>query len=75
MGRINQAIIRDLNLLHFSVKHFKMNGSQGITVEIIVGSGLNQEISLNRNILVVIKVITGENGADTQARAGCDILH
>ena len=65
MGRVYQAIIRDLNLLHFSVKLFKMNRSQGIAVEIVVGSGLNQEISLNRNILVVIKVITGENGADT----------
>ena len=65
MGRVNQAVICYSNLLHIPVKLFKMNGSQGIAVKIIVGSGLNQEISFNRNVLVIIKVVAGENGADT----------
>ena len=65
MGRVNQAVVCYGNLLHITVKLFKMNGSQGIAVEIVVGSGLDQEISLNRNVLVVIKVVSGENGADT----------
>ena len=65
MGRVNQTVIRNIHLLHFPKKLLKMNGSQGIAVEVVVGSGLDQKISLNGNVLVVIKVVAGENGADT----------
>ena len=65
MGRVNQAVIRYGNLLHIPKKLLKMNGSQGIAVEVVVGSGLDQKISLNGNVLVVIKIVAWENGADT----------